>query len=584
MNGADRPAAPSLGAWRERVVRVLARSAAILVVVAYPPSIWLSIVNGFPSLVVIDTLACGGVLLAALRPSLPYRVRAGLLLGVFYLLAVVLLVQVGMPGAGLVWLSMVPVVAALLLGMRGAIVALSVMGGTVALFGIGIAAGLLRWTAGPGHVADGQDLTVWFVNATNSLLLSSGAALSAATILRGLEEAIHDVDQAAAERERAARDRSQLEEQLRQAQKLEAVGRLAGGIAHDFNNLLTPIVAYTEEARHELPPDSKAAQQLTEVLRSAQRAGHLVRRILTFSRHSVVTRAPVRVADVVREAGALLRATLPTSIAFRYEISAEDATVVADAAELQQVLMNLGTNALDAMQGQGGTLAFGVRQSGTCVEITVRDTGCGMDAHSLEHAFEPFFTTKPQGKGTGLGLATSHTIVQALGGQVWLASEPGAGTTVTLSLPLIKPVHTSLPAGGSSSLPRGNGERILLVDDEPMVLGACEALLKRMGYHVTAVSDPAAALARLRSDPYEFDLLFTDQSMPGMNGVALARASRTVRSDLPVVLTTGFVDEATRAGLTDAGIATVLAKPYQPADLGATVQAALQTMVRNQGA
>jgi signal transduction histidine kinase/ActR/RegA family two-component response regulator len=584
MNGADRPAVPSLGAWRERVVRVLARSAAILVVVAYPPSIWLSIVNGFPSLVVIDTLACGGLLLAALRPSLPYRVRAGVLLGVFYVLAVVLLVQVGMPGAGLVWLSMVPVVAALLLGMRAAIVALSVMGGTVALFGIGIAAGLLRWTAGPGHVADGQDLTVWFVNATNSFLLSSGAALSAATILRGLEVAIHDVDQAAGERERAARERSQLEEQLRQAQKLEAVGRLAGGIAHDFNNLLTPIVAYTEEARHELPPDSKAAQQLTEVLRSAQRAGHLVRRILTFSRHSVVTRAPVRVADVVREAGALLRATLPTSIAIRYEISAEDATVVADAAELQQVLMNLGTNALDAMQGQGGMLAFGVRQSGTCVEITVRDTGCGMDAHALEHAFEPFFTTKPQGKGTGLGLATSHTIVQALGGQVWLASEPGAGTTVTLSLPLVKPVDGSPAPGASSSLTRGNGERILLVDDEPMVLGACEALLKRMGYRVTAVSDPAAALAHLRSAPYEFDLLFTDQSMPGMNGVELARASRTVRSDLPVVLTTGFVDEATRAGLTDAGIDTVLAKPYQPADLGATVQAALQPVVRNQRA
>jgi len=574
----------SLSAWRERAVRMLARSSALLVVVAYPPSIWLSIVNGFPSLVVIDTIACAGLLLAALRPSLSYRVRVGLLLGVFYVLGVVLLVQVGMPGAGLSWLAMVPVVAALLLGMRGAIIALSVMGGTVALFGLGIAAGVLRWTAGPGHVADGQDLTVWFVNATSALLLSSGAALSAATILRGLEEAMQDVEEAAAERERAARDRSHLQEQLRQAQKLEAVGRLAGGIAHDFNNLLTPIVAYTEDARHDLPPDSKAAQQLGEVLRSAQRASHLVRRILTFSRHSVLTRVPVRVADVVREAGALLRATLPTSIAIRYEISAEHATVVADAAELHQVLMNLGTNALDAMQGHGGTLEFGVQESGTCVEITVRDTGCGMDAQVLEHAFEPFFTTKPQGKGTGLGLATSHSIVQSLGGQVWLASEPGAGTTVTLSLPLNKSMDTSHAAAGTASAPRGGGEHILLVDDEPMVLGACEALLKRGGYRVTAVTDPAAALARLGSMPDEFDLLFTDQSMPGMNGVDLARASRHIRPDLAIVLTTGFLDETTRAGLEAAGVAHVLAKPYQPSDLGAIVQAALQTTVRNQRA
>jgi signal transduction histidine kinase/ActR/RegA family two-component response regulator len=563
---------------------VLSRSASGLVVIAYPPSVWLSLVNGFPGLVVIDTLACAGLLLATFRTSLPYRVRAGLLLAVFYILAVVLLVQIGMPGAGLVWLSMVPVVAALLLGMRGAIVALSIMAVTVILFATSISVGLLRWTAGPGQLADGQDLMVWFVNASNALLLSSAAALSAATILRGLEEALRDVEAASAERDRAARERLQLEEQLRQAQKLEAVGRLAGGIAHDFNNLLTPILAYTEEARHELPPGSKAAQQLGEVLRSAHRAGHLVRRILTFSRHSVVTRVPVRVADVVREAGALLRATLPTSIAIRYEISADEATVVADPAELHQVLMNLGTNALDAMQSNGGTLDFGVRQSGTCVEIAVRDTGCGMDPQVLEHAFEPFFTTKPQGKGTGLGLATSHSIVQALGGQVWLASEPGAGTTVTLSLPLSKPIDAPPVAGGSASAPQGSGERILLVDDEPMVLGACEALLKRMGYRVTAVPDPVAALTRLRATPDEFDLLFTDQSMPGMNGVALARASRSLRPDLPIVLTTGFLDEATRAALADAGVANVLAKPYQPADLGAIVRAALQTSHRTQSA
>ena len=202
----------------------------------------------------------------------------------------------------------------------------------------------------------------------------------------------------------------------------------------------------------------------------------------------------------------------------------------------------------------------------------------------IEHAFEPFFTTKPQGKGTGLGLATSHSIVQSLGGQVWLASEPGAGTTVTLSLPLIKVTDASPAAGSTSSLPRGGGERILLVDDEPMVLGACEALLKRMGYRVTAMSDPAVALARLRSTPDEFDLLFTDQSMPGMNGVELARASRNIRPDLAIVLTTGFLDEATRAGLDDTGVTNVLAKPYQPSDLGATVQAALEATVRSQRA
>ena len=454
--GGGRQAVRSLSAWRERVVRMLARSSALLVVVAYPPSIWLSIVNGFPSLVVIDTMACAGLLLAALRPSLPYRVRAGLFLACFTYwpwsssFRSGCRVPADLVGDG-------PGRGGALLGMRGAIVALSVMGGTVALFGHWDRGRRAPVDGGPGHVADGQDLTVWFVNATNALLLSSGAALSAQPSFADSKRRFRTWRKrppSANGRRATAPARGQ----LRQAQKLEAVGRLAGGIAHDFNNLLTPIVAYTEDARHDLPPDSKAAQQLGEVLRSAQRAGHLVRRILTFSRHSVLTRVPVRVADVVREAGALLRATLPTSIAIRYEISAEHATVVADAAELHQVLMNLGTNALDAMQGHGGTLEFGVQQSGTCVEITVRDTGCGMDAQVLEHAFEPFFTTKPQGKGTGLGLATSHSIVQSLGGQVWLASEPGAGTTVTLSLPLIKSTDAS-PAGGRSAPPSSRQRR-----------------------------------------------------------------------------------------------------------------------------
>lgn len=167
---------------------------------------------------------------------------------------------------------------------------------------------------------------------------------------------------------------------------------------------------------------------------------------------------------------------------------------------------------------------------------------------------------------------------------MWLASEPGAGTTVTLSLPLIKPLDGVPAAGASASLPRGNGERILLVDDEPMVLGACEALLKRMGYGVTAVSDPLEALARLRATPDAFDLLLTDQSMPGMNGVALARAARTMRPGLAIVLTTGFLDEATRTALADAGVTNMLSKPYQPADLGATVRTALQPAARRQRA
>jgi signal transduction histidine kinase/ActR/RegA family two-component response regulator len=588
--------------WRGRILHAVLVAAAGLGTVAYVPSVALCLRERLWVMAATDTIAWIGMLSLLAAPRLSYEWRARGVIAIVYILPVLLIAEVAMPGAGLVWFCVFPILAAILLGLRAAVISLVLFALTCAIFALAIAADWWSWLAMPASPAlpasPVRDLWVWIVDALNALLVSGMAALATAALLRGLESTNRSLIDATAERERSEAERGRLEAQLRQAQKLEAVGRLAGGIAHDFNNLLMPMLVYTDEVRRELPPGGDAWERLGEVLQSAERARSLVQRILMFSRRTVAARAPVRVDAIVREAGGLLRAAIPSMIEIRYALATTRTVVIADAAELHQVIMNLGTNAAYAMRGTGGHLTFHVDEvdGGRLVRLRVIDTGAGMDAATLERAFEPFFTTKPVGEGSGLGLAAVHGIITSLGGQITLTSRPGLGTTVEMLLPRHvehvehvehgRPVETAQCAGASASsrsepiVLRGARQRVLVVDDEPSVLAACHQLLDRLNYEVVACAHPAQALELLRKQPSAIDVLLTDQAMPHMTGPALAEAARRVRPDLPVVLATGFLDEKIRHAVEAIGIDQVLCKPYTVADLSAALSAALETRTR----
>ncbi|HET7038807.1 MAG TPA: PAS domain S-box protein, partial [Gemmatimonadales bacterium] len=357
-------------------------------------------------------------------------------------------------------------------------------------------------------------------------------------------------------RKAAEAGRRLLENQLRQAQKMEAVGTLAGGIAHDFNNVLAAIVGYAElaiENGHDRPA---LVQDLRRVLAAAERGRSLVERILRFSRQTEPRRQPVDVGEVVREASQMLRSTLPASIDLQVSVAPDVPRTLADLTALHQVVTNLCTNAAHAMPG-GGTLHIALEyryigdsaarsrpdfREGPYLILTVRDTGHGMDRETLDRALEPFFTTKPPGTGSGLGLTMVHGIVRDHAGALDLESRPGAGTTVRCYFPA-PPVDGHEDLRIETRARRGTGQRVLYLDDEESLAELGRRRLQGIGYRVAAYTDPTAALSALRADPDGFDLVVTDYWMPHMVGLDFARAATAVRPDLPVLLLTGHMDD-----------------------------------------
>ncbi|GIX49678.1 MAG: hypothetical protein KatS3mg131_3889 [Candidatus Tectimicrobiota bacterium] len=373
--------------------------------------------------------------------------------------------------------------------------------------------------------------------------------------------------------------RKRLEAQLRQAQKMEAIGTLAGGIAHDFNNILAAIMGYAELAQQDVPEQSPPWHHLQEVLRGCQRARDLIRQILAFSRQGEAERRPVALHQLCRETLRLLRAALPATVTLREHL--EEGTVLADPTQLQQVLLNLGSNAGHAMREGGGELEVRLEtvqveaplaathpalHPGPYLCLTVRDTGTGMPPQVLERIFDPFFTTKAPGEGTGLGLATVHRIVSDHGGAILVESTPGRGTTFRVYLPRHEGTAASEAAPAALS---GGQERVLFVDDEQALAALGGELLSRLGYQVVVCSDSRAALEVFRAQPQRFDVVVTDQTMPHLTGEALARELRRLRPDIPLILCTGLGFE--RAEDADA----VLLKPYSAADLAQAIRRAL---------
>jgi hypothetical protein len=383
-------------------------------------------------------------------------------------------------------------------------------------------------------------------------------------------------------RKQAEKERLELEDQLRQSQKLEAIGTLAGGIAHDFRNILNGIIGYGELIREELT-GAAANQDMAELLRFAERGKELVARILTFSRRQTSDRKPMPLSQAVSEAVKLLRATLPSSVDIALDIH-EVPKVMADATSVHQVITNLGTNASHAMPG-GGRLnvtletAY-VRDSfaranpqlheGEYCLLTVKDNGQGMDPLTRARAFEPFFTTKGPGSGTGLGLAMVHGIMKEHNGAVILSSEVGQGTTVRCYFPSNVEEAASATAADTITV-RGQGQRVLLVDDEPALARIGERRLMLLNYRVSTAVSARSALSLFQSDPAAFDLVITDFTMPEMNGLELAQELTRLRPDLPVLMTTGYIDDFPPGAILDAGVTRVLMKPLNMQELGRAV-------------
>jgi len=381
---------------------------------------------------------------------------------------------------------------------------------------------------------------------------------------------------------------------LQQNERLEALGTLAGGIAHDFNNILGAILGFGELAQQQAEPGSALRRHIDRVMQGGTRARMLVKRILDFSRSGVAELSPVHVQAVVEEVIAMLTPTLPPGVALRAELDAKNCAVLGDGTQLYQVVMNLCTNAVQAVEegGEGGEGRVTVKLQqvqitaprllmhaelavGAHVCLAIEDNGTGMAPEVLQRIFEPFFTTKKQGEGTGLGLSVVHGIVSDLGGAIDVVSLPGQGTAVSVWLPVSGECEPPA-ATVAAEWPTGQGQTVLVVDDERSLVELAEETLASLGYEPVGFDSAEAALRAFEADPTRFDALLTDEMLPGMPGSELARQVRTLRPELPVILMSGKVDKALLQRAHDAGVEAVLHKPLALRELATRLAEAIR--------
>jgi PAS domain S-box-containing protein len=387
--------------------------------------------------------------------------------------------------------------------------------------------------------------------------------------------------------QRAEQEKKKLEAHLQQAQKMEAIGALAGGIAHDFNNILSAIIGYMELAMLNAGTRS-GFDELREALKASNRAKDLIKQILAFSRQTDEVRMPVRVGTVAKEAAKFLRATIPATIEIKTRIDEKSGAVLANSVELHQIIMNLCTNAVHAIGEKGGALEVEVQNAeidfahkndsigldaGRYIRVSVRDTGMGMSPEIMKRIFDPYFTTKEKGVGTGLGLAVVHGIVKKSGGAIEVESMVGRGSAFHVYLPRVdqpsalQPQQLEIPAGGS--------ERILFVDDEKMLVDIAQKVLERLGYDVVSRTSPIEALELFKAKPDHFDLVITDQTMPGMTGDVLAKELMGIKPDLPVIICTGYSQSIDPERAKQKGIKACVMKPILINEIAAAIRQAL---------
>ena len=384
------------------------------------------------------------------------------------------------------------------------------------------------------------------------------------------------------------------EKQLLCSQKLEAMGALAGGIAHDFNNILAVIIGFSEIARTELPPGSKIGGDIDNIIIAAKRGAELIEQILAFSRQEADQFKALRLQDVIGEVILLLRASLPSTIELKVEVADSVGPILADSTQMHQVLMNLCTNARYAIAAQPGVISIMLTEQrvtkhvsvrdcpglapGNYLVLTVSDTGCGMDETTQAKIFDPFFTTKEKGQGSGLGLSVAHSIIRHHKGEIVVDSRVGEGTRFRVYLPVLEEAALGAvvrKSPGEEKMPQGRGEKILLVDDEELVVSMMEQMLDRMGYRVTSCTGSLAGLEVLNNQPGYFDLLITDMTMPDMTGADLAREALALYPKMRVIICTGFSEAMDESAARSIGINSFLQKPVSMKSLAAVVREVL---------
>jgi two-component system cell cycle sensor histidine kinase/response regulator CckA len=397
-------------------------------------------------------------------------------------------------------------------------------------------------------------------------------------------------------RKKIETQRNVLETQLRESQKMQAVGTMAGGIAHDFNNILGAILGNVELAKQDASQQSPAYTSLLEIEKAGRRARDLVRQILTFSRNETPKRSAIHLPEVVHETTRLLKVTLPPSIDLQVRIDKQVPAVMADPTQVEQALLNLCTNAMHAIGSERGVISVELGSTynrslkeerrgisrGHHVTLAVRDTGTGIQPDTMERIFEPFFTTKPVGQGTGLGLAVVHGIMRTHQGSVGVKSAPGKGSVFTLYFPPVDaPVVTAQLEISFPNTVRGEGKHVMYVDDDEALVFLVERVLTRKGFKVTSFTDPHLASVALRERPQDFDLLVTDYNMPGFCGVDLLREARAVRPDLPVALASGYVTAEIEQSAFAEGAGALIHKPNDVEELCDIVQKLVNGKVAN---
>ncbi len=416
--------------------------------------------------------------------------------------------------------------------------------------------------------------TVWIESTTSFLRDKAGQAIGILGINRNITE-----------RKLEEGNKARLEEQLRQAQKMESIGTLAGGIAHDFNNILGIIVGNTELVMNDVPEGNQAHHNLEEVIKASLRARDMVKQILAFSRQTEEQQTPVRIGSIIEESLKLLRSATPTTIEIREDFSIRTDTVLGDPTKISQILMNLCSNATHAMRDRGGVLEVSLNNTeldendsalhqdltaGKYVVLTVSDTGQGMEPEIVERMFDPYFTTKGVGEGSGMGLSVVHGIVKDHGGAVRVESKPGKGSSFEVFLPvLVRDVEPS--SEPFATLPTGS-EHILFVDDEQALADLGKRMLQHLGYQVTVRTSSIEALEAFKAQPDKYDLLVTDMTMPNMTGKDLSRELLRIRPGFPIILCTGFSEMITEDSAKQMGIKAFVMKPLVMREIAETVR------------
>ncbi|MEX1056848.1 MAG: response regulator [Natronospirillum sp.] len=554
--------------WRKHILRRTLWTTSLLASMAYIPGVIAAWKDELWLLILVNTLVFALLVTVTLWRSLKFRIKVIVFLSVWFLFSVFLMWLLGPIGGGILWVLAVPIFSALFFGYVGAWAGT----GLLALFAV------IYPLLPPSTVTENAALfnlrytqEAWFAVSGSLLFLSCLISLAIAELLARLEGLI--TEQAASNKrlESLLEQESALQEELLISRKQSALGTLAGGIAHDFNNLLLPIMMASEAARDHATEGSEQQKALDTVIKSAERAGKLIHRILRFSQNVTVEKKPMVLQPVLDEAFNLLRSSADKHVHIDYRNEAQNAYVLSDADAILQIVMNLGKNALLALPADNGRLLLEVRRNpdSQFIDIDVSDNGHGIPDAIKDRIFDPYFSTRSPETGTGLGLAIVHRLVTTvLDGRIAVTSREGSGTTFTVSLPEITdalPAATDTPQSTVAD-PEARpvpDKHILVVDDEQMVCATLETILSMQNYQVKACSNPDAALAFVRENPNDIDIVIADKAMPGMSGLKLAEQLHQIQPGLKIVVMSGHLTKDDLAIITALGVSGVVEKPFR---------------------